>query len=275
MLSSTPSFGITNFALYKQDHSGKRKHIFLSEHQLVFILKGKKHIYYQGKTLEIPGGNAVLFKRGLYAMSEFISEDGIYEVLMIKFTDEFVRNFFAKYPLHHFSNSLPEPGRAIIMIEGNKLLAGFQDQYLQYYHESGNAVKPLLQLKLEELFLLLTSGDQAGQITPVLKSIVDQNVISIEFVMHQHLFEPITIEQLAALCGRSLSAFKREFQAIYGMPPKRWINIQRLTHAHNLFQHTNAGVAQVAYECGFENVSHFIRIYKAQFGHTPKAARTN
>jgi transcriptional regulator GlxA family with amidase domain len=34
-------------------------------------------------------------------------------------------------------------------------------------------------------------------------------------------------------------------------------------------------VSEVAFECGFDSTSYFIRIYKESFGTTPQASRAN
>jgi AraC-like DNA-binding protein len=36
---------------------------------------------------------------------------------------------------------------------------------------------------------------------------------------------------------------------------------------------TDKNVSEIAYECGFENTSHFIKIYKRHYGFTPNSVR--
>jgi transcriptional regulator GlxA family with amidase domain len=68
----------------------------------------------------------------------------------------------------------------------------------------------------------------------------------------------------------SLSSFKREFARLFNTAPKEWINNERLLHANRLLEVTDKNVNEVAFECGFENVSYFIKCYKAKYGYTPK-----
>jgi len=80
---------------------------------------------------------------------------------------------------------------------------------------------------------------------------------------------PISLEELAYLSGRSLFSFKRDFQQIYGSTPARWIREKRLAKARQMLQSSQMSVADVAYSLGFENPTHFSRIFKQQYGIPP------
>jgi AraC-like DNA-binding protein len=78
------------------------------------------------------------------------------------------------------------------------------------------------------------------------------------------------MSELARLSGRSLSAFKRDFEEHFRMSPGQWIRRKRLEHAHLLLRNTEKNVSEVSMEIGYESVSHFIKAYKLQYGFTPK-----
>ena len=80
---------------------------------------------------------------------------------------------------------------------------------------------------------------------------------------------PISLEELAYLSGRSLSSFKRDFLSIYGETPAKWIRERRLSKARQMLQSSQMSVADVAYSLGFENPTHFSRIFKQQYGIPP------
>ena len=93
-------------------------------------------------------------------------------------------------------------------------------------------------------------------------------------IVEENFATPITIEQLAYLSGRSLASFKRDFNAIYNMPPSDWIRIKRLNKAKEALANTNLSILDVCYIVGFENPSHFSRIFKEHFGYPPSAGRS-
>ena len=95
--------------------------------------------------------------------------------------------------------------------------------------------------------------------------------IDIHRVVEENYTSPISLEELAYLSGRSISSFKRDFQSIYGETPAKWIREKRLSKARQMLQSSRMSVADVAYSLGFENPTHFSRIFKQQYGLPPSA----
>ena len=68
---------------------------------------------------------------------------------------------------------------------------------------------------------------------------------------------------------RSLCAFKQ----ITGMPPHRWLLMQRVTRAKDLLRGTITPIAEIALTCGFSDQSHLTRVFSKTFGISPGAWR--
>jgi transcriptional regulator GlxA family with amidase domain len=84
-----------------------------------------------------------------------------------------------------------------------------------------------------------------------------------------NILNNISLQELAHLSGRSLSSFKRDFHAIYNMPPSQWIRERRLEKARELVMRTSMSVTDICYTLGFENIAHFSRLFKTYFGVAP------
>jgi AraC family transcriptional regulator, exoenzyme S synthesis regulatory protein ExsA len=152
-------------------------------------------------------------------------------------------------------------------------LNSFKLQYLSYFGKSFKTLQPILELKLQELFWVLLASESKGRILDFMHASVRGTPVALDLIIEKYLFQPITTKELADLSGRSLASFKRDFQKKYGASPRRWINQKRLAHAHTLLQHTGKNVTEIAYECGFENVSYFIKMFKHEYNITPNAVR--
>jgi transcriptional regulator GlxA family with amidase domain len=92
-------------------------------------------------------------------------------------------------------------------------------------------------------------------------------------VVEHHYASPVSVSELAYLSGRSLSSFKRDFQNIYNIAPATWIREKRLEKAKDMLETTALSVSDICYSLGFENVSHFSRIYKEFHGQAPSISR--
>ena len=128
----------------------------------------------------------------------------------------------------------------------------------------------MLRLKFQELLIHLLELDTTGQLRAILLHIYQGQKIDLDYLMNTYLLKPLSMNELARLSGRSLSAFKRDFEEEFHSSPGHWIRRKRLEHAHFLLRNTTKNVSEVSLEIGYESVSHFIKAYKQQYGATPK-----
>jgi len=57
------------------------------------------------------------------------------------------------------------------------------------------------------------------------------------------------------------------------LPPATWIREKRLNKAKEMLETTGMTVSEICYSLGFENVSHFSRIFKQFHGKIPTSLR--
>jgi len=93
---------------------------------------------------------------------------------------------------------------------------------------------------------------------------------SVAEIMEANFRFNLSLEEYAKLCHRSLSSFKREFQARFQESPGKWLLQKRLDYSAALLRnHPKMNVTEIAFESGFEDVSHFSRAFKAQYRFSP------
>ena len=93
--------------------------------------------------------------------------------------------------------------------------------------------------------------------------------IDLENFMLGNFHFNVPIEKFAQLTGRSLAGFKRDFQKIFGMAPRHWLQEKRLTEARYLIESKNKKASAIYLDLGFESLSHFSHSFKKKFGKTP------
>jgi AraC-like DNA-binding protein len=64
------------------------------------------------------------------------------------------------------------------------------------------------------------------------------------------------------------------FKEIAGVSPIQYLIGLRLKKACDLLEHSSKSVLEIALDCGFENISYFIRKFKEVKGCTPKEYRS-
>lgn len=100
-------------------------------------------------------------------------------------------------------------------------------------------------------------------------SLVHCSKVDIESTMLNNFKFHLNLKEYATLCGRSVSVFKRDFKRHFDMTPFQWLKTKRLDYSKTLLIESDLNVNQICYECGFVNVSHFIRAFKEAFKLTP------
>ncbi len=75
--------------------------------------------------------------------------------------------------------------------------------------------------------------------------------------------------RLIELCGRSHEHVTRSFQKHLGMTPTRWLTGERIRFAGRLLETTRMSVLEIAFECGFQSLSHFHSRFRSANGRTP------
>jgi AraC-like DNA-binding protein len=86
--------------------------------------------------------------------------------------------------------------------------------------------------------------------------------------MHEHCTSPISIRQIASDLNMSEANFCQYFKKITGITPKEYLTSLKLSKAKDMIKNTN--VTEVAFNLGYENISHFISLFKSKYGITPK-----
>jgi len=99
-----------------------------------------------------------------------------------------------------------------------------------------------------------------------------QKVISYLNVNYQ---KEIHLAEIANYIGMTEVSFSRFMKKRTGKNFVEYLNDLRLGIASRLLVNTNKTVAEITYECGFNNLSNFSRIFKKRKGSTPKEFRDN
>ena len=97
--------------------------------------------------------------------------------------------------------------------------------------------------------------------------------VAIRF-LSQHYADRITNEDLARVCGLSVRAFERQFQAAYHSSPHDYLRQLRVRMSCGALVFSRKPLAVVASEFGFADQSHFTKEFRKFMAETPRAYRT-
>ena len=102
-----------------------------------------------------------------------------------------------------------------------------------------------------------------------------RRVLKVKNFISKNYMDEIRLSTLSDIAGMSPSAFSRFFKLHTGRNLSEYIIEMRLGYASRMLVDTTKGVAEICYDCGFNNLSNFNRIFKKKKGCSPSEFREN
>ena len=102
-----------------------------------------------------------------------------------------------------------------------------------------------------------------------------RRVLKVKNYISQNYRDEIRLPEVASLAGMSPSAFSRFFKLHTGRNLSDYIIDMRLGYASRMLVDSTHSIAEIAYGCGFNNLSNFNRIFRKKKGCSPSEFREN
>lgn len=260
---------VITFCLHTQ---GRRGTYFLKDHLLLYVKTGIYTVRFRDREYTVRNNEMVFLHKSILIEYDKSGEPDSEYILdyMMFFLNENVLQEFVQFadvkPIYPVSDFVP-----VSIIPVNALTKTYFDSLQPYFYNSDPISDGLVKVKLMELLFHLTDSNKK-LLYQMLQPDSQENT-SIDKIMEENFLNPVSLNDLAYLSGRSLSTFKRDFQAKYHTSPLKWIRNRRLDKAEKLLLETTLSVTDICYSTGFENIAHFSKVFKIQFGVSPSEFR--
>lgn len=260
------------FAEYKCPLEEKFVDIWTHTDYLVHVVTGKKTWHTTDGSFAAEAGQTLYFKKGAAIVEQFFNEE--FCLLLFFIPDDFIKNVVVEYAadLYKPHNTI-NATQSTIRVENDAALTIFFNSMMSYFSKVEKPSEALLKLKLKELILNILVSPKNPAISNYFCKVAERKTPSLSEIMELNFRYNLSLDNYAELCNRSLSSFKRDFQKIYNETPGRWLLNKRLDYSVLLLKNDNKNISQVVFECGFEDLSHFSRAFKARFGVSPSSYR--
>lgn len=249
-----------------------RMNCYSHYNEIAFTVNGQKCFHNRGKSWLLTENSGLFLKKTAYNQEKFWNHE--WEVLAFYFPDEFIIRVFNEYkPLLQFTDLPDFPADMLLPLHINERTKDYFYSFIPWFSENGAPPSQLLTLKLGELIFLLLSDPANAHLISYLLKIVDQSKPPLNEVMEANFTYNLKVDEFARLSQRSVALFKKEFRAQYKTSPAKWLANKRFMHASVQLLSTDTDVETIAYETGYENVSHFCRVFQKKSGMSPHKYR--
>ncbi|MDH3323558.1 MAG: AraC family transcriptional regulator [Flavobacteriaceae bacterium] len=271
----SPSFGSS--ILVKQHTEGIVNNIafwhFHPEMELVYVNKGqgKRHIgnhlsYFNNSQLILIGAN--LPHNGFV---DRLTTNGAETI--VQFKSDFLGDTFLKLPEMASINALFERAKKGILFqtETKKLLGPKIENLLnlQGLTRVLKFIEILNELSVTDDYTLLNADGFAFETEPQ-----DSKKIDIIFKhINRNFQRSISLDEISEKVSMTTPAFCRYFKKATGKTFTKLVNEYRIVHATKLLQENQTSITDICFECGFNNFSHFNKLFKEFTGESASKYR--
>lgn len=196
-------------------------------------------------------------ERPYISLSLKFSMDEIYEVLKnVKIREENMQKSQKGVFFGDLTEEILEPVlRFILLLEKPK-----------------EKIKFLSDLAKKEILYTLVTSDKSGYFLNkfAMQGSVSNKILHAVAKIKNEFSQKLNMKEVARACDMSESSLYHNFKVVTSLSPIAFQKKIRLEEAKNLLATKNIGVAQAAFDVGYESASQFSREYARMFGVSPK-----
>ncbi|OXA90494.1 helix-turn-helix domain-containing protein [Flavobacterium hercynium] len=182
-----------------------------------------------------------------------------------KLHQKFSKNILAKKSTYFSTHYIPFSSGVQWIIHEIKNCT-LQEDLKRMYIET--KIKELLILQLEALTHKPTPIEQIDE--EDLKKLQEAKVI-----LDVNYAKSPSLPELSRMISLNEFKLKKGFKACFNTTVKSYVIKLRMEHAKELFKNKAATVSEVAYKCGYKDVSHFSAAFKSFYGFSPQKFKMN
>jgi AraC-like DNA-binding protein len=276
LLARTPAFHIE----YVDSHTLNRQPLehFHNSFELALFIKADIDILIKDRKYDIRDGDMLFIDT--YEIHRMIYKPNPhYKRYVINFQYRFIQELLRMVQLEPMLQTLRSSSNARIKLDLKQRLSMEEDfrQLLKLQAELASddkdatlapAIQMQLLLLLQAFFRISRTQRQVR-----LDSRLDKQVQMIIQYIEQHYPEPIELDDLVPVVGRSKYHISHIFKESTRFTIIEYVQYRRVVEAQKKLLHTDNPIIDIGLACGFQSLQHFYRVFKRITRMTPAQYR--
>lgn len=241
----------------------------------MYMLNGTNIVIEQTGATQVAKSEAMIKRCGQY-VSQFVNPEGIdfCRAVAVYFHPDYIRKIYG-HQIPAFLNQEATTNN-VTKMSHSTFIEHYIQNLLPYFEDPSLMDSNLAELKIKELILLLLKTENQSSVLEFFSELfASPKKHEFKTVVENNIFNDLTIEQLAFLSNKSVSSFKRTFKEIFNNTPATYIREQRIEKAKQLLLGSQQRISDIAFDCGFNELSSFSHTFHKVCGVSPKEFRLN
>ena len=241
------------------------------EYELTYIVKGSGYRIVGNSYAYFTAGDLVLLGSNVpHTWSGKMDSEENSEAIVIQFSKEFIAPFLQLDEGKAIKRLLEQADRGLYFADHAVLAANLQDL--------PNASGMDRVVKLLSILEMLSQNSATHIASNSFHTVVSQKSelrINKVCLFIQHNFtSKISLKDVAALLYMTESNFCKFFKKSTGKTYSDYVNELRINESARLLVQTEKSISQIAFDCGFETLSYFNRVFFTKKASTPSVYRS-
>ena len=259
-----------NFAIQYDYFDAPHKYTdhFHNAHEIIFIRRGKAEFLISGKKYTL-GANSIVFINNLESHKSTILEYP-YERFFILADQKYLTSAADNAELLTIFKQKPGEANHAIGLNDTQsgeiyaLLSKIYKEYTGAQPQSGAVIRHLINLMMIDLY-----RTHPGYFPGPGADRGDMIIRNVESYIEENFTRDISLASAASLFNCDMYYLSHLFLKVTGYGFKQYLINHRLSRAKELLLRTDISIGEVCLASGFNNVNHFIRLFKQKEGPTP------
>ncbi len=233
---------------------------FHEEIELIYLYEGSGILSYANEKHQMKEGDfSLIFPLKIHSFQNISESKQLCCV--------FEKNFFPSFS-STFANCIPEKSPLISKADFTEEVDFALDQLLKMnsIKSSSSRSQAYISILLENILEKIPLVEQQDKGKKHWKS-------ELFLYLQEHFTEKVTLDQISIALGKSKYHVSHCFKESLGCSLSQYVHTLRVEKAKELLMTTDFQVTDIAFDCGFDSLSSFFRIFKEIEKETPKEFR--
>jgi AraC-like DNA-binding protein len=252
-------------------YSQKANHeVYTPNTILNLIIRGEKRMYDGRIVHHLQAGDVFIIPAGSLICSEILATNDGFASINLELPEALIASCTLT------RSAFPDLHIGALKLDAGGAWRSFAEELLQQFMPAAGPPASPSQISVAMRALSLIMQAPGGTaIIGMLQQAISDTLPEVMHTLGRELPHLNQLDEVARSTCMSKATLKRRFRQLYHSAPMHWVWEKRLGKAAFLLRTTPAPIADVAYSTGFENISHFYRLFRKSFGITPKDWRTH
>jgi YesN/AraC family two-component response regulator len=246
---------------------------FHAQYEIYYLISGERYYFIRDRTFHIRSGDLVLINtQELHKTSA--AERPEHERVVIYFFESFLHQTYSEHmdlllgPFRQESPVLRFRSKEMPYVES---LISMMVKEMQV-KQAGSEIR--MKHIAIDLLLLAARHPNKKEMTPLpLDSPLHQKISDIARFIGSHISDDLTLSSLAKIFYISPYYLSRTFKEVTGFTLTEYVHTVRIRQAQKLLKESNLSITEISSSVGFDNFSHFGKIFKKFTSRSPREYR--